>query len=130
MRIWNWKNNSLHTSLLHLRKQKNTGQIREYQHINVILHHYNQRSSLWKYLPWKVWCPHFCPINKTFWTSLIMWVKVFKNGPNKICGKQPSTNFTWSILEHVDLSHTGMREIFYWSKKSLYIFCKKFTINS
>ena len=31
-------------------------------------------------------------------------VKVFKNGPSKICGRQPlknlsSTNFTWSIFE-------------------------------
>ena len=27
------------------------------------------------------------------------WDKVFKNGPNKICGRQPSKNFTSSILE-------------------------------
>ena len=26
--------------------------------------------------------------------------KVFKNGPSKICGRQPSKNFTWSILEY------------------------------
>ena len=26
--------------------------------------------------------------------------KVFKNGPNKICGRQPLKNFTWSILEY------------------------------
>ena len=34
-----------------------------------------------------------------------IWDKVFKNGPSKICGKQPFerlsyTNFTWSILEY------------------------------
>ena len=29
----------------------------------------------------------------------IIWVKVFKNGPSKICGTQPLKNFTWSILE-------------------------------
>ena len=34
-----------------------------------------------------------------------IWDKVFKNGPSKICGRQPlknvsSTNFTWSILEY------------------------------
>ena len=28
-----------------------------------------------------------------------IWVKVFKNGPSKICGRRvPPTNFTWSIL--------------------------------
>ena len=44
-----------------------------------------------------------------------MWDKIFKNGPSKICGRQPlknlkghgllklsSTNFTWSILEYLD----------------------------
>ena len=30
------------------------------------------------------------------------WDKVFKNGPSKICGKQPLRNFTWSILEYLD----------------------------
>ena len=29
------------------------------------------------------------------------WDKVLKNGPSKICGRQPSTNFTWSILEYL-----------------------------
>ena len=28
------------------------------------------------------------------------WGKVFKNGPSKICGREPSENFTWSILEY------------------------------
>ena len=27
---------------------------------------------------------------------------MFKNGPSKICGKQPLKNFTWSILEYLD----------------------------
>ena len=49
---------------------------------------------------------------------IFMWGKVFKNGPSKICGRQPSknvkgygllkqiflrltcTNFTWSIFEY------------------------------
>ena len=26
--------------------------------------------------------------------------KVFKNGPTKICRRQPLKNFTWSILEY------------------------------
>ena len=30
------------------------------------------------------------------------WVKVFKNGPSKICGRQPLNNFTWSFLEYLD----------------------------
>ena len=29
-------------------------------------------------------------------------VKVFKNGPSKICGRQPSKSFTWSILEYIN----------------------------
>ena len=32
----------------------------------------------------------------------IKWVKVFKNGPSTICGRQPLKNFTWSILEYLD----------------------------
>ena len=30
----------------------------------------------------------------------IIWAKVFKNGPSQICGRQPSKNFTWFILEY------------------------------
>ena len=43
---------------------------------------------------------------------LNIWVKVFKNGPSKICRRQPlkhlnymvclSTNFAWSILEYLE----------------------------
>ena len=29
-------------------------------------------------------------------------VKVFKNGPRKICGRQLLKNFTWSIHEYLD----------------------------
>ena len=46
------------------------------------------------------------------WRMLNIWVKVFKNGPSKLCGKQPSkslkwyglpsTNFTCSIFEYFD----------------------------
>ena len=32
-----------------------------------------------------------------------IWAKVFKNGPSKICGRQPLKKFTWSILEYLDL---------------------------
>ena len=32
--------------------------------------------------------------------SINIWDKVFKNGPSKICDRQSSTNFTWSILEY------------------------------
>ena len=48
--------------------------------------------------------------------NMDIWVKVFKGGRNKICGRQPlknvsnmvgvcrlfSTGFTWSILEYLD----------------------------
>ena len=30
-------------------------------------------------------------------------VKMFKNGPSKIYERQPLKNFTWSILEYLDL---------------------------
>ena len=30
-----------------------------------------------------------------------IWVKVFKNGPSKISGRQPLKNFLWSILEYI-----------------------------
>ena len=30
----------------------------------------------------------------------IIWDKVFKNGPNKICGRQPLKDFTWSVLDN------------------------------
>ena len=32
------------------------------------------------------------------------WDKVFKNGPSKICGRQPLKTFTWPILELNTLS--------------------------
>ena len=35
-----------------------------------------------------------------FHCNIFIWVKVFKNGPSKICGREPSENFTWSILEY------------------------------
>ena len=30
----------------------------------------------------------------------IIWIKFFKNGPNKVCGRRSLKNFTWSILEY------------------------------
>ena len=30
----------------------------------------------------------------------IMLDRVFKNGPSKLCGRQPLKNFTWPILEY------------------------------
>ena len=54
-------------------------------------------------------------LNENSWTCLnkmcrsrsvllwiLIWVKVFKNGPNKICGRQPLQNFTWSIPEYYE----------------------------
>ena len=28
----------------------------------------------------------------------------FKNGPSKVCGREPLKNFKWSILEYLDLN--------------------------
>ena len=30
------------------------------------------------------------------------WIKVFRNGPSKICGRQLLKNFVWSIFEYLD----------------------------
>ena len=51
-----------------------------------------------------------CPV----WN--IIWGKVFKNGPRKICERQPLKNFTWSILEYfvpyVAVSVTSILHLF------------------
>ena len=70
-----------------------------------------QKPSIWK-LNRKI-------INPFLANVACMWVKVFKNGPLKICRRQPnlfrqtvslqnfkrlsSANFTLSILEYLDL---------------------------
>ena len=41
---------------------------------------------------------HF-PLNQSL-IKQIIWDKVFKNEPSKICGRQPLKNFTSSILEY------------------------------
>ena len=41
---------------------------------------------------------HF-PLNQ-FLIKQIIWDKVFKNEPSKICGRRPLKNFTWPILEY------------------------------
>ena len=38
-------------------------------------------------------------IHQTFSSAVTKGDKVFKNGPSKICGRQPLKNFPWSILE-------------------------------
>ena len=53
-----------------------------------------------------------------------MWVKVFKNGPSKICGRQSLKNFTWSILEYFDPYNPS--KIF--SKKSIILFILYLTV--
>ena len=40
-----------------------------------------------------------------------IWVNVFKNGPSKICGRQPLKNFTWTILEYLALTHLSLQQI-------------------
>ena len=41
------------------------------------------------------------------------WGRVFKNGPSKICGRQPLKIFTWSILEYFVPFVTGVITVFY-----------------
>ena len=41
--------------------------------------------------------------------SYIIWDKVFKNEPSKICGREPLKSFTWSTLEYfVSMTATRM----------------------
>ena len=40
-----------------------------------------------------------------------IWVKVFKNGPSKICGRQLLKNFTWSILEYIDSHYPSAEKL-------------------
>ena len=56
-------------------------------------------------------------------SHLCIWVKVFKNGPSKICGRQSSTNFTWSIPEYLDPSVTLAANIYL---QQLYSACSNF----
>ena len=53
--------------------------------------------------------------NKSFFLKYqiarMKWDKVFKNGPSKICGRQPLKNFTWSILEYFVPSHHSSENI-------------------
>ena len=39
-------------------------------------------------------------ISKIFW-HIEKWDKIFKNGPSKICGKQPLKNLKWYGLLHI-----------------------------
>ena len=44
------------------------------------------------------------------------WDKVFKNGPSKICGRQPLNTFTWSILLVSIVPWTHLQEVYLFSK--------------
>ena len=33
------------------------------------------------------------------WSVIVIWDKVFKNGPSEICGRELLKTFTWSILD-------------------------------
>ena len=49
----------------------------------------------------KLWILDFVPVNSEEYLR-DDFVKVFKNGPSKICGRQPLKKFTWSILIYLD----------------------------
>ena len=40
------------------------------------------------------------PLEDDSFSNQYSRVKVFENGPSKICGRQRLKNFTWSILEY------------------------------
>ena len=44
--------------------------------------------------------------------SGVKWDKLFKNGPSKICGRQPLKTFTWFILEYFAPKHCLKRVSF------------------
>ena len=39
-----------------------------------------------------------------------IWGKIFKNGPCKICGRQPLKKFPWHDIEYFDLFAMEKRE--------------------
>ena len=39
----------------------------------------------------------------------VKWARVFKNGPWKICRRQPLKNFIWSNLEYLDPKYIEVR---------------------
>ena len=39
-----------------------------------------------------------------------IWGKIFKNGPGKICGRQPLKNFPWPVIEYLDSFAMEKRE--------------------
>ena len=43
---------------------------------------------------------------------VLIWDKILKNGPSKICGRQPLKNFTWSILQFFVLHLTNFVPVF------------------
>ena len=45
--------------------------------------HSEKKSLFWR----KVIHTNYCT-----WKAICIWVKVFKNGPSKICGRQPFKN--------------------------------------
>ena len=47
-----------------------------------------------------------------------IWVKIFKNGPSSICGRQPFKSFTWSTLEYFDPFKTlrNIHDEAFWGK--------------
>ena len=49
-----------------------------------------------------------------------IWVKVFKNGPSKICGRQTLKNFTWPILEYLD-PYMGLKIHTYQEKSEFFM---------
>ena len=56
---------------------------------------------------WVEYCSIFWTPKLVYWLPKFpgygtVWVKVFKNGPSKICGRQPLKHFRWSILEYLD----------------------------
>ena len=49
--------------------------------------------------------------------------KVFKNGPSKICGRQPLKNFTWFIFEYFAAKILGFKKLLYVIKKMFKQYC-------
>ena len=53
-----------------------------------------------------------------------IWDKLFKNGPSKICGRQPLKNFTWSIPEYFVPNMDGFKCVDY-KKHCKWVVCMK-----
>ena len=88
------------------------------EHILFFPEHIFLRAHLEGYF----WTNHFTVVNKwsdywnffyEVWLEWSIWVKVFKNVPSKICGRQPLKNLKWYGLQADQISSNLLKAVFH-----------------